>query len=137
MTESLTENEPIWLSESDLLAIHSRQIARYGGAAGTRDEGLLQSAANRGRNKLYYASAALDFYDLAAAYAFGVIKNHPFIDGNKRTAYAASRLFTQLNGYDIKANQEEKYLTVIQLAEGLISEEDYALWLREKGQKTD
>lgn len=121
--------EPIWISEQAILAIHSRQLAEHGGGDGTRDAGLLDSAINRAKNLYHYGSPMPSMEDMAAAYAFGITKNHPFIDGNKRTAYVACRLFLNLNGYDIEASREEKYITFLQLAEGMIGEAELSAWL--------
>ncbi len=121
-----------WLLEETVYAIHQRQIAEHGGSNGVRDVGLLLSALARPQNLLAYSEDAPDISALAAAYAFGVAKNHPFIDGNKRTALVVMRTFLQLNGCNINASQEEKYLTCLKLAEGNLSEEELAEWIREK-----
>lgn len=112
------------------MAIHKRQIAEHGGSDGTRDEGLLSSALARLQNTYAYADSA-DIADLAAAYAFGIAKNHPFIDGNKRTAYVVMRTFLRLNGFDIEAGPEDKYITVLKLAEGSLSEVELSAWIRD------
>jgi death-on-curing protein len=96
-----------------------------------RDEGLLQSALARPKNLLAYTEPKPDVAALAASYAFGITHNHPFIDGNKRTAYVAMRLFLQLNDKDIEAEQEDKYQTFIKLAEGSLTEEELVNWIRE------
>ena len=127
--ENLTNIEPIWVEEDVLLAIHQRQLAEHGGLEGVRDLGLLQSALARPRHAFAY-TPDIELTMLAAAHAFGIAKNHPFIDGNKRTAYIAARLFLMRNGFDIQASREDKYLAMIALAEGQWGEEEYARWLK-------
>src|SRR5215208_2878974 len=101
--------EPLWLQDAVLTAIHSRQLAEHGGLDGIRDPGMLSSALARPKNAFAYSQPKLHIPALAAAYAFGVIKNHPFVDGNKRTAYVLCRTFLKLNGQDIQATDVEKY----------------------------
>lgn len=121
-----------WLLEEAVNAIHKRQIAEHGGSDGVRDEGLLLSALARPQNLLAYSEEAPDISSLAASLAYGIAKNHPFIDGNKRTALVVARTFLLLNDYDVKASQEEKYLTFLSLAEGNLTEEELADWFRLK-----
>lgn len=121
-----------WLLEETVYAVHKRQIAEHGGSDGLRDEGLLLSALARPQNLLVYSDETPDISALAASYGFGIAKNHPFIDGNKRTALVVARTFLLLNGFNLKASQEEKYLTFLKLAEGNLSEEELATWIREK-----
>ena len=118
-----------WLNSKEVLAIHARQIAEHGGINGVRDLGLLESALARPQNILAYEPEA-DIASLAAAYAFGIAKNHPFLDGNKRTAYVAMRTFLVLNGIEFTATQEDKYLTFIDLSAGNLSEDSLAEWIR-------
>lgn len=118
-----------WLRTDAVLAMHRRQIAEHGGEDGVRDMGLLESALSRPKNIEAYEPDA-DIARLAAAYAFGIAKNHPFVDGNKRTALVACRTFIILNGYQLDAEPAEKYLTFLSLAEGTLSEEELAVWLR-------
>jgi death-on-curing protein len=120
----------VWVREDVVLAVHLRQLAEHGGGEGIRDEGLLQSALARPQNLLAYGSPPPDLAGLAAAYAYGIARNHPFVDGNKRTALIVSRLFLLLNGMDLVATQEEKYSTFLALAAGELSEEDLANWVR-------
>ena len=94
--------EPIWIEELVVIAIHSRQLAEHGGIDGIRDQGLLESALFRPKNKFNYGNPSI--FDLAAAYGYGIAKNHPFIDGNKRTYYVVTRTFIIMNGYDIQAS---------------------------------
>jgi len=122
----------VWLLEETLTAIHHRQIAEHGGSEGLRDEGLLLSALARPQNLLAYGEPAPDLASLAAAYAYGIARNHPFVDGNKRTALVAARTFLILNGVDLEATQDDKVLTFLNLAEGAISEEELADWIRER-----
>ncbi|MBS1796413.1 MAG: type II toxin-antitoxin system death-on-curing family toxin [Acidobacteria bacterium] len=126
-----------WLLEETVYAIHKRQIAEHGGGDGLRDEGLLLSALARPQNLFAYSEDPPDISALTASLAFGIAKNHPFVDGNKRTALVVSRTFLLLNGYDVDASQEEKYLKFLQLAEGTLSEEDLAEWFRRKLIKAD
>ena len=120
-----------WLRVDAVLGMHKRQIAEHRGGDGVRDLGLLESALGRPQNIAVYEPDS-DIARLAAAYAFGIAKNHPFVDGNKRTALVACRTFLILNGYQLTATPTEKYLTFLSLAEGTISEEELAAWLRER-----
>jgi death on curing protein len=122
----------VWLLEETVIAIHQRQISEHGGSEGLRDEGLLASALYRPQNVLAYAQPPPDLAILAAAYAFGIARNHPFVDGNKRTALVAARTFLLLNGVNLEANQDEKYLTFLQLAQGILTEEQLADWIRKR-----
>ena len=124
-------DKPTWIRKDVVLAIHRRQLAEHGGTEGLRDEGLLDSALARPINLLSYSEDRPDLAELAAAYAFGIIKNHPFIDGNKRVGYVVCRTFLILNGLDIGTTQEEKYSTFLKLAEGTIDQRVLAGWLRE------
>jgi death on curing protein len=121
----------IWVREDVVLAVHPRQLAEHGGGEGLRDEGLLQSALARPQNLLAYSAPSPDLASLAAAYAYGIARNHPFVDGNKRTALIVARLFLLLNGMDLVATQEEKYSTFLALAAGELSEENLANWVRQ------
>ncbi len=120
-----------WLDVNLIIAIHKRQIAEHGGSDGIRDTGLLESALARPPNIAANEPDA-DIAQLAAAYGFGIAKNHPFVDGNKRTALVATRTFLLLNGFQIAASQEEKYFTFIALADGSLSEDELAAWIRER-----
>ena len=124
--------EIVWLLEETLTAIHHRQIAEHGGSEGLRDEGLLLSALARPQNLLAYGEPAPDLASLAAAYAYGIARNNPFVDGNKRTALVAARTFLILNGVDVEATQDDKVLTFLNLAEGVISEEELADWIQKR-----
>ncbi len=122
----------VWLLEETVIAIHSRQISEHGGGEGLRDAGLLSSALARPRNLLAYTMPRPDLAVLAAAYAFGIARDHPFVDGNKRTALVAARTFLIVNGVDLDATQDEKYLTFLELAEGTLAEEELADWIRKR-----
>jgi death on curing protein len=120
-----------WIDIDITLAYHNLQIAEHGGAEGVRDIGLLESALARPRNLHAYEPDA-DLASLAAAYAYGIVKNHPFIDGNKRTGYVVMESFIELNGAEFNAEVSDKYFTFISLAEGGLSEPELAQWLRER-----
>lgn len=117
-----------WLPKGVVLAMHARQLAEHGGGVGVRDETLLESALQRPQNKL--ANSGPDIADLAAAYGLGIARNHPFIDGNKRTSLVAARTFLLINGYQISATKEDRLKTWIALAAGELSEEQLAAWFR-------
>ena len=119
-----------WLRTDSVLAMHKRQIAEHGGGDGLRDLGLLESALARPGNIAAYEDDA-DIARLAAAYGFGIAKDHPFVDGNKRTALTATRTFLLLNGFSLDASQAEKAQTFLDLAAGDLSEDELAAWLRE------
>lgn len=123
--------EPKWITPAITLALHDRQLAEHGGQAGLRDESLMLSALARPRQLLAYGDPPPDLCALAAAYAYGIAKNHPFLDGNKRTAFVVYRLFLKWNGIEMTAEKTERYLTMLALAAGEISEEDFSTWLRE------
>ena len=122
----------VWLEKALVLAIHERQIAEHGGTGGVRDEGLLESALARPQQLHAYGDPAPDLSDLAAALAYGLARNHPFLDGNKRTAHVGYRTFLALNGAKLVATDEDKYITMLALAEGKLGERDFAAWLRER-----
>ena len=123
--------EPHWVPENVVLAYHEQQLAAHGGGAGVRDLGMLQSALARPQNAFHY-NQVVSLTKLAACYAFGIAKNHAFIDGNKRTAYVVMRTFLIANGFDIEASKEDKYFTTYKLAAGELSEEQLADWLESK-----
>lgn len=126
-----TSLEPEWILEKTALAYHEEQLALHGGGEGIRDMGLLQSALARPMNAFHY-SQVVSLSKLAACYGFGIAKNHPFIDGNKRTALVVTLAFLELNGYVVRATQEENYITFLSLADGTLSEEALAEWLQSK-----
>ncbi|WP_197722799.1 type II toxin-antitoxin system death-on-curing family toxin [Sulfurivermis fontis] len=119
----------VWLDEAVVQAVHESQLAEHGGPAGIRDAGLLASALDRPKNLAAYGEP--DAADCAAAYAFGIARNHPFIDGNKRTAFVCMELFMALNGMQLTAGDAACVLTTLALAAGDMDEAALALWLRE------
>ena len=120
--------EPIWLDADVALTIHDRQLAEHGGIAGVRDPGMLESALARPVNQWAYGED--DHAKLAAAYAFGVARNHPFGDGNKRTAWVLARLFLRLNGLELRFDPQDAITTVLALAAGELAEDELADWFR-------
>jgi death on curing protein len=124
------KGEPVWITCDLAVAIHERQLAEHGGGSGVRDAGLLESALARPQQLLAYGGAGTDESALAAAYAFGTARNHPFVDGNKRTAAVACELFLQLNGFLLLADDVAMYPVFLGLAEGSVSEAELTDWLR-------
>lgn len=122
-------DDPIWIGEALALAIHKRQLAEHGGLDGVRDLGLLQSALSRPRHLFAYNDPTPALPALAASYAFGIARNHPFIDGNKRTAAVVCETFLELNGMSIHATDAEMYPVFLDLAAGKLSEGELASWL--------
>lgn len=139
----------VWIEKSLALAIHERQLSEHGGSTGVRDEKLLESALARPQG-LYaslhvkaaipgrtsqkshaYDDPAPDIADLAASLAYGLARNHPFVDGNKRTAHVCYRVFLALNDVEFDANDEDKYIAMMSLAEGTLREKAFAAWLRQ------
>ena len=123
-------SESRWLALVHILAIHSDQIQAHGGSLGLRDRGLLESALERPRNRIHYEPTS-DLQSLAASYGFGIAKNHPFVDGNKRVAFQAMYLFLGLNGLRIDASEEDVVATILSLASGDLDEPGLAAWLRD------
>lgn len=121
----------IWVSKKLALAIHARQLAEHGGSDGVRDETLLESALGRPQQLYAYAELQPDLAALAASLGFGIARNPPFVDGNKRTAFVSTRTFLVINGTDIVASQKDKYEVFLALVEGILSEEKLAEWLRQ------
>jgi death-on-curing protein len=120
----------LWIEKGLAMAIHDRQLAEHGGGSGVRDEALLDSALARPQQRYAYGDPPPDLADLAAALAFGLARNHPFVDGNKRTAHVCYRVFIALNDGELYASNEEKYIAMLQLAEGSLDEAGFADWLR-------
>jgi len=120
----------VWIERTLALAIHDRQLSEHGGGHGVRDESLLDSALARPQQLHAYGAPPPDVADLAASLAFGLARNHPFVDGNKRTAAVACEVFIVLNGGTLEANDIELYPQYIGLAEGSLSEQEFAQWLR-------
>ncbi len=121
--------EPVWLTRDALLLLHGTSLARFGGAEGIRDEGLIDSALARPVN-LYNYGLANDLADLAASYAFGLIKNHAFTDGNKRIAFLACGMFLEKNGTTLLAGSADAISAVMALADETIAEREFAAWIR-------
>ncbi|MBK3660267.1 type II toxin-antitoxin system death-on-curing family toxin [Bradyrhizobium diazoefficiens] len=122
-------NEPFWLTRQMVVAIHDEQLAIHGGASGLRDEGMLESALDRPKNKWSYENA--DLAELAAAYAFGVARNHPFVDGNKRTSLLALYTFLGVNSIDFVVPEAEAAAMILSLAAGEVSEQSLVRWIRD------
>jgi death-on-curing protein len=120
--------EPLWILERIVLAAHDQLLAAHGGAEGMRDAGELESALARPRQ--HYAYSASDLIELAALYTAGLVRNHPFVDGNKRTGFAIGIVFLELNGFDFKASEEDATQAVLALAAGTLDEPGYVVWLR-------
>ena len=121
-------SEPIWIEEDLVLAIHDRQLAEHGGADGVRDMSLLRSALGRPQNQLAYLKS--DIIELAAKYMVGIVQNHPFVDGNKRTGFVVGVLFLELNGHRFTASEEAAAQAVLELAAGRIDESGLLTFLR-------
>src|SRR5467141_3267553 len=126
-------NEPIWLDAEILIDLHAEQLALFGGPDGIRDQGMLESALGRPINKFTYGETGLAA--LAAAYAFGIARNHPFVDGNKRAAFASIIVFLGLNEIDFDVPPEAATAIILGLAAGEISEESLARWIRDNWPK--
>jgi death on curing protein len=120
-------SEPVWLTPQIVIAIQSQQLAIFGGAAGLRDENMLASALDRPRNQWSYGET--DPHALAAAYAFGIAKNHPFVDGNKRTAFLAAYTFLMLNGLELDAEEADAAVHIQALAAGELAEVELGDWI--------
>ena len=120
----------IWIGKELALTIHDRQLAEHGGSSGVRDEDMLESALARPQQLYAYGDPPPDLVDLAATLAYGLARNHPFVDGNKRTAHVVYRTFLVLNDADLVAAAEEKFLSILALAEGKLSLEDFTNWMR-------
>ncbi|MDQ8181456.1 type II toxin-antitoxin system death-on-curing family toxin [Pelagicoccus sp. SDUM812005] len=121
--------EPVWLLQRTVLSFHDRLLAEFGGASGIRDTGMLESALNRPKDRFAYETATLE--QLAASYAYGLVKNHPFVDGNKRIGFGCAALFLQVNGRPFAATEAEAVIRTLALAAGELDEAGYAAWLKE------
>jgi|ERR1700722_1170603 len=128
--------QPHWINRKALFYLHSASLATFGGSTGIRDEGLLDSALARPQNRFLYAPES-DLSELAASYGFGIAKNHPFIDGNKRAAFHSIGLFLSINGYELVADQLDAIQTMLSLAAGELSEEEFAVWIRNHTKPTN
>jgi len=123
--------EPTWIRQDAVLAMHEESLMLHGGPEGVRDLGLLESALARPKNLLAYSEQTPSLAQLAAAYAKGIVANHPFVDGNKRTAFIVSVTFLRLNGFELTAPKEDRYLTFWMLAAGDLTETELAIWFAE------
>jgi death-on-curing protein len=119
--------EPIWIEKEDCLGFHGGLLARFGGLDGLRDEGLLESALGRPLQLFHYGNPSL--FDLAASYAYGIVKNHPFLDGNKRSGLMAAALFLELNGFIFSPPEEQAVLQTLALAAGMLDADGFSAWL--------
>ena len=127
-------DEPFWLTRDIIVAIHDEQLAVHGGAIGLRDDGMLASALDRPRNRWLYEQAELP--ELAAAYAFGIARNHPFVDGNKPTSLLALYTFLGVNGVDFVVPEAEAAVIILALAAGEVSAESLTRWIRDNWPKS-
>ena len=128
--------EPIWIGKEEARVIHQLQLAEHGGPSGLRDQGLFESAMDRPKNLFTYSDSepTATLYQLAASYAYGLTKNHAFVDGNKRTAFVVCLSFLKQNGISVTASQEMRYLTFYALAAGDLTEAELADWLQQNSQ---
>ena len=125
--------QPEWILRETVLALHEQMLAEFGGSLGIRDEGLLASALARPENLSAYGKPSV--FDLAASYAFGLVKNHAFIDGNKRIGFAVGALFLEVNGYRLQAAEADATVRTLALAAGAMTEVEYAIWLKANSKK--
>jgi death-on-curing protein len=125
--------EPYWLTREECLALHEMMVAQYGGTLGLRDEGMLESALGKPKNLFAYGDPTLA--DLAASYALGIVKNHPFLDGNKRTGFMMGAGFLERNGYEFFAEEADAAIRTLALAAGEMTEKAYAAWLEANSQR--
>ncbi len=126
-------NEPIWLDVAEVIDMHAEQLALFGGADGVRDHGLLESALSRPKNRWHYGET--DHAVLAAAYAFGLARNHPFVDGNKRAAFHALVVFLRMNDVDFRPDPAQATAMILALAAGEVSEESLTRWIKDNWPK--
>ena len=124
------QKEPRWLDRAMVVAIHADQIRQHGGLHGVRDAAVLESALARAKNRWHY-DAEVELHDLAASYGFGLTRNHPFMDGNKRIALTIAAVFLELNGFSLDATEAEAVLMYRQLAAGTLTEDELAIWIRD------
>lgn len=125
--------EPVWVGEEFIPALHEELVADFGGAAGIHDQGLLQSALSRPQNLFAYGKPSI--FELAAAYSFGIVANHPFIDGNKRTGFLTAYVFLVLNGWQLTATEADATAATLALAAKQMTESEYASWLKDNCRK--
>jgi death-on-curing protein len=127
-------NRPEWILRDTVLALHEALLAEFGGSSGVRDEGLLASALARSENLLAYGKPSI--FDFAASYAFGLMKNHAFIDGNKRIGFVTAALFLEIYRYRLQASEADATVRTLALAAGAMNEADYAVWLEANSRRT-
>ena len=120
---------PVWVLRETVLALHEQLLAEFGGSGGIRDEGMLESTLGRPENLFHQGRPAI--YDLAASYGFGLVKNHPFVNGNKRIGFAVAALFLEINGHRLQAPEAEAAIRTLALSDGEVKEAAYAVWLKE------
>lgn len=125
--------EPEWILKETILGFHAQSLNDHGGTTGIRDEGLLDSALGKPQNQFAYGHP--NIFDLAASYAYGLVKNHPFLDGNKRTGFVAAVLMLELNGWHFQASEADAAIRTLALAAGEMSESAYAAWLETNSEK--
>lgn len=125
--------EPIWIGREFVLVIHEEMLAEFGGSAGLRDEGLLDSALGKPRN--LFGCGKPTIFDLGASYAVGIVRNHPFIDGNKRTGFIAAYTFLAQNGQELTASEADAAAAVLALAGNEMSEKAFSLWLKDHSRR--
>lgn len=123
----MKEKEPVWVLRETVLLLHEESLVEHGGSTGIRDEGMLDSALGKPLNHFSFGDPAV--FDLAASYAVGIVKNHPFIDGNKRTGFVTATLFLELNGYSFHATEVDAAVRTLALAAGEMTEVEFAAWL--------
>jgi death on curing protein len=126
--------ETAWITREECLAIHEMMLAQHGGLAGVRDEGLLESALSKPQNLFAYSKPT--HAEMAASYAAGIILNHPFLDGNKRTGFMVAAVFLEVNGYILTATEEAVVENTLALAAGRLKEKDHAAWFKDNSRKS-
>ena len=124
---------PVWVLRETVLTLHEQSLAEFGGAAGIRDEGLLDSALGKPENLFHYGKPTI--FDLAASYGFGLVKNHPFIDGNKRAGFITAVTFLELNGYRFQATEADAAVQTLAFAAGEMSEKEFSAWLKKNSRR--
>ena len=124
----------VWVVRETVLSLHDQSLVEYGGGAGIRDEGLLDSALHKPEQLFHYGKPTI--FDLAASYGFGIVKNHPFIDGNKRAGFVVAIVFLELNGYHFHASEADAAVNTLALAAGELSESHFAAWLKANSKRT-
>ncbi|MGB0333948.1 MAG: type II toxin-antitoxin system death-on-curing family toxin [Opitutales bacterium] len=121
--------EPNWVTKEECLALHAMLVARFGGAVGMRDESALETSLNRPLQHFSYSNPAPSIIELATVYCSGIVKSHPFLDGNKRTGFVAAALFLESNGYQLTASEEEAAIQILALADSRLSDQELTSWL--------